>query len=118
MTISALNPVDPFWFTPDSEEDEENPTRFKIRGLLGDEQSQITPEIIFDAEGRFKSISGEGIRKALKFGLIAWENFSNDKGEMSCKPGNHKFMTHSLRFDLVIAILNASIMGDDDAKKS
>ena len=36
--MKALNPFAPFWYTPRAEEGAEKPTRFKIRGLDGDDQ--------------------------------------------------------------------------------
>jgi len=117
MTIKALNPFAPFWWTPPGEMESPNPTRFKIRGLDGNEQGYVMPEIVVDPGARFpRGLSGRGVEIALGYGLLDWENFANDKGPVACVPGNFGLIDHVTRTQLAIQILAASYVLPEEKK--
>ena len=117
MTIKALNPCTPFWWTPPAEDGQAKATRFKIRGLDGNEQGYIFPEITVDPAARVvRGLTGKGVELVLGYGLLDWENFANDKGPVACVPGNFGLIEHVLRSQLAIQILAASFVQPEEKK--
>ena len=117
MAIKALNPVSPRWYTPRAEEGQENPTRFKIRGLNGTEQGYVWPELKVDDELKtVTGMSGKGLELALRYGLVDWENFANDKGPVAFSPQNFPYIDYGLRAELAMCIVAASYVSLDEKK--
>lgn len=116
MAIKALNPMEPQWYTPASEAGQENPTRFRVKGLDGETMGYIAPEFIVDDHGRVKSLTGKGIELALNYGLVDWENLSNDKGAV--KFGRHSFrlLPYDMRAELASQIVILSSPTEDERK--
>jgi len=109
MTIKAMNPIAPFWYTPRSEEGTPNPTRFKIRGLNGTEHGYIVPELILNPmERKIADMSGRGQELALAYGLMDWENFANGAGPVAFSPANFGLIEYALRSELAWQIITAS----------
>jgi len=118
MTLKALNPFAPFWYTPREEEGSEHPTRFKIQGLNGEQMGYIAPEFILDPQTKaISALTGKGIEVALNFGLVDWENFSNDNGPVMFARSNFGLMPHRLRGELAFQVIIASYVAQD-AKKT
>jgi len=117
MTIKALNPIAPFWYTPRREEGDPHPTRFKIKGLNGTEHGYIVPELIIDPIGRnISDIGGRGIELALAYGLTDWENFANGAGPVAFNPANFGVLDHALRVELAWKIITASHVQPEEKK--
>jgi hypothetical protein len=117
MTIKALNPLVPFWYTPPEEEGAPNPTRFKLRGLDGTEQGYVMPELTIDAVTRtITGMSGRGLELALAYGLVDWENFENKAGPVAFSPGNFRLMPIELRVALAMKILTSSYVQAEEKK--
>lgn len=66
MSYTEDEKVSPRWFTPSSEEDEENPLQFRIKPLPGMQHLEI--------------LQKQDLRAALLSGLIDWKNFFNKHG--------------------------------------
>lgn len=116
MAIKALNPFAARWYTPHAEEGQENPTRFKIRGLDGTEQGYVTPELIVDeAQQMVTGMTGKGLEITLRYGLKDWENFENDKGVVAFSPANFGLIPFEIRVELALQIVAASYV--DPAEK-
>jgi len=105
--IKALNPFAPFWYTPREEAGADKPTRFKIRGLDGNQQSYLYPELILEGKS-LKGMTGKGLEIALGYGLLDWENFANDQGPVAFVPANFALVEYVLRIELAMQILAAS----------
>lgn len=117
MTIKALNPFAPRWWTPSSEEGSPNPTRFKIRGLDGNEQCYIHPEIMLDRNERsYTGLTGKGVEMVLAYGLLDWENFANDTGAVACVPANFRLIDQLTRKQIATEILVASFVQPEEKK--
>jgi len=117
VAIKALNPVSPRWYTPRAEEGQENPTRFKIRGLNGTEQGYVWPELRLDDELKtVTGMSGKGLELALRYGLVDWENFANDNGPVAFSPQNFPYIDYGLRAELAMCIVAASYVSLDEKK--
>lgn len=117
MAVKALNPIAPRWYTPKSEEGSENPTRFKIRGLNGNEQGYVWPELVVDNELKtVTGMTGKGLELALRYGLVDWENFSNDQGPVAFSVQNFAFIDYGLRTELAMVIVAASYVTPEEKK--
>ena len=117
MTIKAMNPLAPTWYTPRGEQGQPNPTRFKIRGLNGGEHGYIVPELTLDPIGRMVvGISGKGIDLALNYGLLDWENLANGAGPLAFNPANFGLMEHALRVELAWQIIAATHVQPEEKK--
>ena len=74
MTIKVLEGLTPDWFTPASELDAETPTRFKLKPLNGFEYMDVLGETAVNEHGH-RMLNARGMRQAIKYGLVDWENF-------------------------------------------
>ena len=117
MSVKALNPFAPFWYTPEADQGSENPTKFKIRGLNGSEIGYVSPEfVIDDAQRMVTGMSGKGIDLTLRYGLLDWENFENDNGKVKFSPNNFALIPHLTRVELAMQIIAASYVSDEEKK--
>lgn len=66
MAITESDKVTPHWFTPASEEDEENPLEFKIKPLTGPQYLQV--------------LNKQDLDYAITCGLLDWKNYFNKNG--------------------------------------
>lgn len=117
MAIKALNPFEPTWYTPKSEQGQDNPTRFRIRGLDGQQKSYVAAEFQTDDHGVMKNLA-RGIDLALQYGLLDWENLANDKGPVKFSPANFRLLPAELREELALEIWNLSAPTEDARKNS
>lgn len=105
----ALNPFAPFWYTAREDKDNPNPTRFKLQGLNGEQMGYIAPEFILDQQTKaITGLTGKGIETALNYGLLDWENFQNDQGNVAFSRMNFGLMAHPLRGELAFQVILAS----------
>lgn len=118
MAIKALNPFAPFWHTPPGQENEPDPTRFKICGLDGEQIGDIASEMRVDAQGRFAGYTGRGVALILSGGLKDWENFSNDAGPVAFGAHNFRLIPYPVRTGLALEIVAASHVPEDARKNS
>lgn len=122
MAITACNPLAAFWYTPESEADEENPTRFKIRGLNGDELAQVAPDVNVDMPGDQISIGHKAMRLCLGYGLQGWENFKDDKGEdvrfYQNSAKNMAMLPYNIQIELAGVIFDSSNLDEEEVKNS
>lgn len=114
--IKALNPMEACWYTPESEKEESNPTRFKIKGLMGDQFAEVVPEFVFTDTGALKNITGKGILLCLNYGLTDWENFANDSGNVKFSRGRTNLLPYAIMAELALEIIKASTPTEEEKK--
>ncbi len=108
--IKPVKKIAPYWYTPVSEEgNEEDPTRFKIKPLTPEQMDEVMHGAKMDGESM--SLSAIGVKRALRVSVIDWENFD-------CKftSSNISKIPWEVRQDLVGEIINGSLMDEDDEK--
>lgn len=116
--MKALNPFAPYWYVPQGEDKEQNPTRFKLQGLNGEQMGYIAPEFILDPQTKgISALTGKGIEIALNYGLQDWENFSNDGGPVMFSRTNFGLIPHRVRGELAFQVIISSHV-PADAKKT
>lgn len=111
----ALNPFEPSWYVPESDRGLEQPTRFRLRGLDGEKIGYVAPEFIIQ-DGAVRNLTGRGVELALNYGLIDWENFTNDQGPVRFNRRNFTLIPHELRVELAGEILALSAPDDEEKK--
>ena len=119
MAMRALRRMAPVWYTPDSQKDDPNPTRFKIRGLNGTEQGYIQPELKINETTRMvDGMSGRGLEQTLGYGLLDWENLVDEDGssQIAYSPLNFGRIDLITRTELAMQILAASFVSPEEKK--
>lgn len=89
MALKAIDPITPFWWSPETPDQVPPPpetTQFHICGLTGIQYIDANSEMRF-TEGRVIT-SAAGVRKVLKFCLLGWRNFRNSAGEVAFSDSN------------------------------
>ena len=114
MGIRALENLVASWYTPEGQ-DEENPTRFKCKPLDGEQYGNIVGHFARGENGGL-TISGEGHKLCLRYGLEDWENFDDSSGPVKCFPANHRLIPFSIRNELVTHILEISSLSEEQEK--
>jgi len=115
MAIKALSGFTPYWYTPKSEKDDPNPTRFKLCKLDGEQLGDLRPEIFLLSGGRVE-MTGRGITMALLYGLVDWERFNDDKGPVRFDVSNFRLINNALRIELATELVNVSTLDEDKRK--
>ena len=113
MAITALCKVNPFWFTPESEKEEDKPTRFRLKPLTPAEYEacmQIT-------DGGALQIPPSSYDTVLRYGLIDWENFPDQDGAaLKFSRANFSRIPSVNRIEIAGEILAASMLTEEEAK--
>lgn len=112
MAIKPLASMNADWFTPPGEEEEERPTRFKVKPLDSAQLDQALDRATYDEKGNILDLSPQGKIMALRFGLIGWENF----GDLKCNFTNHNKLPWPIRYQIAMHIINSSFVTEDDEK--
>ncbi len=112
MSIKALSGIAPEWFAP-KQDDEENPTRFKIKPLSGIEHL----EVLSNCDGYL--LTGKGITAALKSGVVDWENFNDvDGNEIEFSFSKFGLIPALVVNELADRIMELSTLRDKERKNS
>lgn len=113
MAIKPLQGITPEWFTPKSEEDSENPTRFRIKPLNSEQLDYVMEGAAMGQNGDVVDISARGKTYALRHGLLEWENFD-------CKFSHANFskLPWPVRTEIAWKIVEISFMPEEAAKNS
>lgn len=118
MAIKALPKFIPEWFTPESQEEESTPTRFKLQGLTGPQFLEVQSEVSQSGGGMIL-VTGRGLNIAVNYGLTDWENFTDDDGEeLPCTRGNIARIPMEILSELSSKIMDLSSVSEDERKNS
>lgn len=115
MGIQAVNQLAPDWYTPKSQEDESTPTRFRLKPLDTEEYMELSLEVEVNSAGNL-AVTGKGMRMALAFGLIGWENFTGEEGAVPFKRANFGRIPLDVLSELAQAIISRSDVGGEQEK--
>lgn len=73
----SLRKLTAVWYVPEDYKGEDNPPRFKIRPLNSEEYADIAMGATDTGDG--VSIGSSGIKKAVRAGLVDWENIGENE---------------------------------------
>lgn len=116
MALNAAPKLKSDWFTPESERESDNPTRFKYKPL---DSVQMT-EVLLHVSTESGTITGKGLNLAVQYGLEDWENLMDPDTGKPLKFGrmNIKRVPNSILLDLANTIIEASDLGEAEEKNS
>lgn len=116
MAIKPINGLVPEWFTPTSQQGDDNPTRVKIRPLDGMQHMEVMMHVDVAGSGDL-FVDAKGMGLALKFGMVEWENFTDDKGlPIPCTPDNYGKLPSNDLAEIGRTIINRSNLTEDARK--
>lgn len=111
--IHALKKVAPTWYTPVAEEDEESPTRFKLRPLT---PPQLELCLVASPSGGFLFAPSK-YSEILRYGLVEWDGFTDeDDVSIECHSRNHYRIPMDTRMELAGELLIMSQLTEADRK--
>ena len=118
MAITVRKKLGSSWFTPESEKDEEQPAKFKLKELNREQLDDAMNDAKFEANGTFR-LSPQGTRSALKNGLEEWESVEDEDGaNLKCTFVNHRYLPWAMGQELAAKIVMKSMLGEDETKNS
>lgn len=122
MASTASSPLAPFEYVLEADRNEEAPPTFKLRGLNGIEFMEVMADAKSDETGNRVDLTPQGLRTAIRYGLLGWQNFNDAEGNRVRFFGDMNKNLARLRLtqltELAGQIIEASDIGEDDAKNS
>lgn len=115
MALNAISKVAPEWYLPESQKEEDEPARIKVRPLTSPQLEEV-----FEQTENGIDVPMRNYRLVLKYGIVDWENVNDpDTGKaLKCTPMNHGRLPVEERIELVGVIIERSQMTEDDRKNS
>lgn len=118
MAIIVKKQLGSSWFTPESEKDEEQPAKFKLKELNREQLDDAMNGATFTDTGNIR-LSPQGTRSALKSGLEEWSGITDEEGgDLKCTFVNHRYLPWAIGQELAAEILTKSMMGESETKNS
>ena len=115
MTIKAAEGVSEYWYTPESEQDEENPTRFKLKPFNEDQKVDVLTGISIN-ENDDVMLNASAIRRSLKYGLVDWEHFEGSGGPIRFGRNNFRLIPWDIQVELAGELIRVSTISEADEK--
>jgi hypothetical protein len=113
MAITALSKVNPFWYIPESEREEQRPTRFRLKPLTPSEKESCME---INRDGKL-CLPVSAYDRILRIGTVDWENFPDERGvALTFSLSNIDRIPEITRLELAGAILSGSQISEDEAK--
>jgi len=112
MTIYALEGFAEQVFTPEHQEKEDNPTRFKIKPLDGESFTNLY--LMLDGT----RLTGDSVSYALRMGLVGWENYMDSKGAVAFSLHNARNIPMLDRIAIASEIYSISMLSEAQVKNS
>ena len=116
MPIKSASGLSEFWYTPEEEEGDENPTRFKLKPLSQFDLMEVFMEGHWSDDGVFIA-NHRGCVIMLRKGLRDWEEFFDHNGEpIKFTRSNQNLIPAPVLIKIANKIMNGSIVTDDEKK--
>jgi hypothetical protein len=117
MAISLVRRLDPWWFTPKSQNGAPAPSRFLLAPLS--QQQLLEVKYLIFREGRTPQERAEGHRLAAHYAICGWENVTGTDG----KPATFQFhLVSDLPTNLIVEIgtevVNRNMLAEHEVKNS
>jgi len=115
MGLQARAKVEPTWFTPEDQEGDPQPSRFKVRPLTAGEQAEVLATMQASG-GRATAVT---FRECFVRGVIEIENVTNSEGK-AIRYAQQMITTDLLDTinDVGAHIFNISFLTEDERKNS
>lgn len=102
------------WYTPEEFKDENPLPRFKLKPLEADVYTEVTMDYKIDDDGNVLP-SARAINKAIKEGLLSWENIGDDE---KFTKANVKKLPPQIYVDVGARIIEISALSEEELKNS
>ncbi len=114
--LTAIMGIAPEWFIPTSQEEEDEPARFKLKPLDQMAFIEVVSLSELNADGMLIP-NAEARRLLLKKGLMDWENIEDPNGkDLKYSPHNIKVIPFQELFEICNQILTISAPGEEERK--
>ena len=118
MAITVKRNLGSIWYIPESEKNEEQPAKFKLKELNREQLDDVMNGASINAQGNI-ALSSQGIRAALKAGIEEWEGVEDEnEDKLKCSFVNHRFLPWNLGKELAAEIFTKSMIGEEEEKNS
>lgn len=77
MADTSLKGLAPEWFTPEDQENDDNPARYHLRPLKPPQIAKLQQHF----NGETGAIGALGLYEAAKAGIVDWENVNDQEGD-------------------------------------
>ena len=115
MSIKALTGLVPEWYTPEGQEDNDNPAAFELTPLKAPQVATL--QKYFDKVTG--EIDGEGLYKAAVMGITNWRNILNHENKpLKFSRRNIEFLPYEKLLIIGGEVLANSFITEDDEKNS
>jgi len=111
---TAMKGVAPCRYVPLDQREDDKPFALMLRPLTGEQLDHVLEGAVNN--GDRLQLTPKGIKAALNFGIVSWDNFENDDGAVECKPANYGKLYWSDRQEIAGEIVNMSALSEDDKK--
>ena len=116
MAITAISRLIAEDYVTEGDRGSDEPTSFSLKPLNGMQYMEVIAELKTNGDGE-ASLTGEGLKLAIKYGLVGWKNFCDEDG------ANLKFNKLSVTFipptilaELASEIISRSEVGAEERK--
>jgi len=116
MAIVASAPITDVEYIVEEDREDENPTRFKLKPLDGQQYMGVMAEGNIDDDGMM-SFSESTMKKTLKYGLIGWDNFTDAESKaIKFSRLNFGRLPVGVLTELFSEIIRMSSLNEEDSK--
>lgn len=118
MAIKAISKLTEEWYTPEDQrglDESERPARFKIKPLNGIQSAELINELRQDGDKMF--FTKTGLKLALNYGLVGWENIDIDGQDLNYSVANMSRIPATYLHEVAGEILEKSTLSGEDQKK-
>lgn len=117
MAVYRTTGVTPEWWTPESEDEEQEPVQVFIQPLTPPQLSQIMPDVSFERDW---PCGPNALVMALRWGLKDWQAVYDEHGQaLQCNVKNAcNVLPAALQQEIATRIIRNSMVTEDDRKNS
>lgn len=116
MSIHAKG-IEPEWFTPASQSDEEDPARFYLQPLTAGQANQVMTDVELS---RYWPCGPRAVDRCLRWSIKDWSGVYDSNGEPApCSAEKAvKILPPSLQQEIATRVVQQSVFTEDDRKNS
>ena len=116
MAIVASAPITQVKFIVEDDREDENPTKFDLKPLDGQQYMGVMAEGNLDKDGMM-SFSESTMKTTLRYGLVGWENFDDADGKkVKFSRLNFGRLPVGVLTEIFSEIIRLSSLDEDDSK--
>jgi len=116
MAITASAPITEVEYIVEDDREDENPTRFKLKPMDGQQYMGVMADGNIDQDG-LMSFSERTMKNTLRYGLVNWDNLHDAEGKaIKFSRLNFGRLPVGVLTELFSEIIRLSSLSEDDSK--